>query len=258
MCYVNREVQHLGKIIFNGISSEDLGLEVDMPPAEYVPRKRITTITVPGRQEPLHQCDGTYEPFTKRYECWFKATPVAGAARRIKRWLLSAPAGARLEDSYDADVFHHATYRGGVDIENALDKFGRVTLEFECAAPGYLKSGEMPIRIPGNTTTIVRNDTENPAYPMIIIHGNGKRGCTVDVGGHEIAVLLEYAKTQTIYFDCAIHEAWEMADGVEQPINNSISITIHSFPQLAPGDNLVQVRGIGADYIELIPRTWEL
>ena len=245
-------------IIFNGISSADLGLEVDLPPAQYVPRKRITTITIPGRQEPLHQWDGSYEPFVQRYECWFKATPVAGAAHRIKSWLLSAPAGARLEDSFDEDVFHHATYRGGTDIENALDKFGRVTLEFECAAPAYLKSGEMPVRIPGNTETIVRNETQNQAHPLLIVYGNGKLGCVVAVGGNEIAINWGRASTRTIYFDCELYEAWEMVDGVEQPINNCISATVYSFPKLEPGDNLVQVRGVGVDYIELIPRTWEL
>lgn len=248
----------MGNFIFNGISAADLGLEVIQFPVQHAPRKHITTITIPGRQEPLHQWDGSFEPFTQRYVCWFKESPVAGAAHRIKQWLLSAPAGARLEDSFDEDVFHHATFLGGVDIENTLDRIGRMTLEFECAAPAYLKTGEMPIRVPANTPTIVRNDTQFPAYPLLTIHGNGKLGCTVIVGGHEIDILWGQASTQTIYFDCAMHEAWEMVDGVEQPVNSSISTTIHSFPQFAPGDNLVEARGIGVDYIELVPRTWTL
>lgn len=246
----------MGNFIFHGVSAADMGLVVDRYPDQYAPRKNINTIAIPGRQEPLHQWDGSYAPFVQRYVCWFKETPVAGATHRIKQWLLSAPAGARLEDTYDAEVFRHATYIGGTDIENIRDRFGRVTLEFECAAPAYLKSGEMPIRIPANTPTIVRNDTPFPAYPLLVVHGTGKLGCVVVVGGHEIDIL--WNSTHPIYFDCALYEAWEMVDGVERPVNSSIKTTIHSFPQLAPGDNLVEARGVGVDHIELVPRTWTL
>ena len=248
----------LGNFIFNGISAADMGLVVDQYPVQHAPRKRITTITIPGRQEPLHQWDGSFEPFTQRYVCWFKESPVAGAAHRVKQWLLSAPDGARLEDSFDEDVFHRATYIGGMDIENTLDRFGRVTLEFECAAPAYLKSGELAIPIAANTPTIVRNDTPFPAYPLLTIHGNGKLGCVVVVGGHEIDIHWGVTSTRTIYFDCALYEAWEVVDGAEHPINSSIKTTIHSFPQLSPGDNLVEARGVGVDHIELVPRTWTL
>ena len=248
----------LGDFNFNGLRASDFGLVVERHPRQYMPRKRLTTITIPGRSEPLHQWDGSYEPFPQRYECWFKSAPVAGQAHRIKEWLLSAPAGARLEDSYDEDVFHLSTYQGGADIENALDRFGRVTLEFTCAAPAYLKRGEEPVRIPANTETIIHNDTPFPAYPLLAIRGNGKLGCVVTVGKHEIDILWGDSGTDWLYFDCHLNEAWEIVDGAEHPVNDKISLSIHSFPALEPGDNLVQVRGLGADYVELTPRTWTL
>lgn len=248
----------MGNFIFNGVSAADLGLVVDEFPAQHAPRKNITTITIPGRSEPLHQWDGSYAPFTKRYVCWFRDTPVAGTAHRVKAWLLSAPAGARLEDTFDEDVYHNATYAGGADIENALDRFGRVTVEFECAAPAYLKYGEMPIRIRPNTPTVIINDTAFPAYPLLTIHGNGSLGCVIHVNGEEINVLWGAGGAVSLCFDCAMHEAWKIVDGVESPANDLFSLTIHSFPQLAPGENTVEIRGVGAEYMELVPRFWTL
>lgn len=248
----------MGNFIFNGVSAADMGLVVDEFPAQYTPRKNITTITIPGRNEPLHQWDGSYAPFTKRYECWFRDTPVAGTAHRVKAWLLSAPAGARLEDAFDEDVFHHATYIGGTDIENALNRFGRVTLEFECAAPAYLKCGEMPIRIEPNTPTVIHNDTLFPAYPLLRVYGTGKLGCVIHVSGEKINVMWGQEGPTQLCFDCAMHEAWKIVDGVETPANDLFSLTIHSFPQLAPGENTVQIRGVGAEYMELVPRFWTL
>lgn len=246
----------MGDFSFNGRWASDLGLTVERYPRQGVPEKNLTTYQIPGRSEPLSQWDGSFKTFVQRYECWFKATPVAGQAHRVKEWLLSAPSGARLEDTYDEDVFHTATYKGGTDIENCLDRFGRVTLEFTCSGQAWYKAGQETIIIQPGTPTVVRNEGFRPAHPLLKIHGTGAIGCVVVIGGQEIDVLWGSSGTDVLYFDCDIHEAWEVIDGAEHPVNDKIRLNIHSFPALAPGDNLVEIRGIGAKYLELIPRTW--
>lgn len=246
----------LGDFCFNGRWASDFGLTVERYPRQGIPEKNLVTYQIPGRSEPLTQWDGSFKPFIQPYEVWFKSSPVAGQAHRIKEWLLAAPAGARLADTYDEDVFHTATYRGGADIENTLDRFGRVTLEFTCAAQAWYKQGQQPVRIMPNTPTVVRNEGFRPAHPLLEIHGNGRLGCVVVIGGQEIDILWGDSGTDVLYFDCDIHEAWEIVDGVEHPVNDKISLNIHSFPALAPGDNLVEIRGVGAEYLRLIPRTW--
>lgn len=246
----------LGDLSFNGRRASDFGLVVERHPRQYIPQKNLVTHKIPGRSEPLTQWDGSFLPYVQPYEVWFKSSPVAGQAHRIKEWLLSAPCGARLEDTYDEDVFRHATYPGGADIENTLNRFGRMTLEFTCAAKAWYKLGEEPVRILPGAPTVIRNDGTFPSYPLLKIKGTGSLGCVVTVGKHEIDVLWGDSGTEWLYFDCAIHEAWEVVDGAEHPVNDKINLAIHSFPALEPGENLVEVRGIGAEYIELIPRTW--
>lgn len=246
----------MGDFCFNGRWASEFGLTVERHPRQFMPEKNLTTYEIPGRIDPLTQWDGRFKPYVQPYECWFKSAPVAAQAHRIKEWLLSAPSGARLEDTYDEDVFHTATYRGGAAIENCLDRFGRMTLEFTCAAPAWYKHGQEPVRIESGVPIIVRNDGFRPAHPLLQIHGSGKLGCVVVVGGHEIDILWGDSGTDLLYFDCALNEAWEILDGVEHPVNEKIQLSIHSFPALAPGDNLVELRGIGAEYMELIPRTW--
>lgn len=241
---------------FNGVWASDLGLTVEHYPDLPIPRKRLTTDVIPGRSDPLTQWDGSFEPVVKRYVCWFKSSPVAAQAHRVKEWLLSAPAGARLEDTYDPDVFFHGTYAGGGDIANVLDRFGRLTLEFTCGAQAWLKQGQEPVRVVPGQTVVVRNDGFRPAHPLIRLQGNGKLGCVVKIGGDEIDILWSGAGNAELYFDCAMHEAWELVDGVETPVNELVRLTVHSFPALQPGDNPVELRGLGADYMELIPRTW--
>lgn len=248
----------MGDFCFNGHWASEFGLVVERHPRQYVPEKNLTIYEIPGRVDPLTQWDGSYKPYVQPYECWFKSAPVATQAHRIKEWLLSAPAGARLEDTYDEDVFRTATYRGGAAIENCRDRFGRMTLEFTCAAPSWYKQGQEPVRIEPRVPIVVRNDGHRAAYPLLKLHGNGHAGCVVVVDGHEIDILWGGSGPDVLFFDCALHEAWEIVDGVEHPVNEKINLSIHSFPALAPGDNLVELRGIGVEYLELIPRTWTL
>lgn len=248
----------MGDFCFNGRWASEFGLVVERYPQQHIPEKRLISYDIPGRSEPLTQWDGSFSPFIQPYSCWFKSAPMAGQAHRIKEWLLAAPAGSRLEDTYDDDVYHLATYRGGTDIENCLDRFGRVVLEFSCAAQAWRKLGAEPVRILPSTPTIVRNDGPFSSFPLLRIHGNGKVGCSVTVGGHRIEILWGGSGAGVLHFDCALHEAWEIIDGMEHPVNEKIRLDIHSFPVLAPGDNIVELLGRGADLLELIPRTWTI
>lgn len=244
----------MGNFVFNGVSAADMGLTVERFPVQQAPRKRLTAITIPGRSGVLHQWDGAFDNFTQRYICWFKASPVAGQAHKIKEWLLSAPAAARLEDTYDSTVYHQATYTGPMDIENVLDRFGRCTIEFDCAAPAYLKSGETALRI--TSGGFINNPTPWPSRPLIVVTCNNSIGGVVHIGSREVSVLFNNMQTDTLYIDCDIREAWEIVDGVEVPTPASIGSP--EYPVIEPGRNDITITGIGIEAVTVYPRWWTL
>lgn len=229
-----------------------MGLVVERYPLQYSPRKRLTTHIIPGRSEPLTQWDGSWEPVPVRYQCWFKATPVGRQARKIKRWLHGAPAGARLEDTYDSDVWRKATYVGGVDIENCLNRFGRFDVEFQASAEQFLASYDNPLIM--QPSGLINNPTPWTTKPLIAVTGSVSGGLTI--GDQTMLVLFEgYNDQRTLYIDCAIQEAWEVVDGVE--ISRNAWIASQGYPVIAPGVTEIRATG-GIEYVRVWPRVYDV
>lgn len=244
----------MGNFVFNGISAADMGLVVERHPVQHAPRKRIASISIPGRSGDLHQWDGAFDNFTQSYICWFKNSPVALQAHKIKEWLLSAPASARLEDTYDATVFHLATYAGPMDIENVLNRFGRCTVTFDCAAPAYLKLGENAMGIIGSGN--LYNPTPWPSKPLIVVKCTDKLGGVIHIGDRAVNVLFKNMQTDRLYIDCDIQEAWEIVDGAEVPTNAVIGSA--EYPVIEPGQNAVTLSGVGISEVTIYPRWYTL
>lgn len=247
----------MSDFIFNGISAASLGLGIERYPAIPMPRKKLTALSIPGRSGDLHIADGGYENVTIRYEVWWKNQnkkySTGRSAREIARWLYSAPVGARLEDTYDNQIFRTATFVGGVDIEDILGRFGRVVLEFSCSPQKWLKSAEVALthKAPGG---IVNNPTPYPTKPLIRIVGSV--GGLLQIG--EGYILLRWpgvGETHEFWLDCEEEEAWEIVDGQEVSTNAYID-AVH-FLEIQPGANVIQFPG-GWESVTVWTRAYEL
>lgn len=258
----------MGNFVFNGISAAQMGLVVERFPSQHVPRKRMTNIKIPGRSGDLHQWDGSFENFKKRYVCWFKENPLrpglALRAQYIKNWLLSAPAAARLEDTYEPDIYRLATYTGGAEIENVMNRFGRFTVEFDCAAPSYLVSGEEPTVLTATgikddvITKTLMNPTKWTSLPLVEV--TGSVGGVITIRDEYLQVrFIGFDDVRTLYIDCDTREAWEVVDGVEVSRNDWVILS--DYPRLREGKNTVSfVDGgtTGIKSVKIYPRWWHV
>ena len=227
----------MSDFIFNGISAASMGLTIERYPSIDKPRKRIESVSVPGRSGDLHIWDGSFEDVTVRYVCWFKASKSFDIARRahdIAEWLYTAPVGARLEDTYDSRIYRLATWVGGVNVENVLGRHGRITLDFRCSPQGYIKSAETGM-------TFIRSggaiNNECPFYTKPLIRIVGSIGGLLTIGDRSLKVMFPGTETHEFWLDCPEQEAWEVVDGVEVPANAWVSTV--DFLEVAPGVNTV-------------------
>lgn len=230
----------MSDFIFDGVSAESMGLRIERYPVIHKPRKRLTTVTVPGRNGSLHLSDGSYEDIVIRYECWWKnkssAYSTGRTAHEVAQWLYTAPVGARLEDTYDSTVFRTATFQGPMDIENILERFGRVTLEFQCRPEAWLKSAEKALTF---TTSggILNNSTPFATRPLIHVVGAISGG--LRIGDSALTLVFHDMEAHDIWIDCEEQEAWEVVDGVEVSANSTIRGA--DFITIQPGRNDVSV-----------------
>lgn len=224
---------------FNGVSAESMGLRIERYPVIPKPRRRIETYSVPGRSGDLHIDDGSWEDITLRYECWFKnrsdAYTTARTAHEVAQWLYSAPVGARLEDTYDHLVFRQATFMGGVDVENVLNRYGRLVLEFRCDPRAFLKSAEIAMTF---TTSggAVNNPTPFETKPLVRIVG--AVGGILKIGESFMVLRFPGTENHEFWLDCEEMEAWEIVDGQEVPSNAWIDD--YQFLRIVPGSNRIE------------------
>lgn len=257
----------MGNIIFNGISSKDIGLEVETFPTYEIPKREYQVYHVPGRNGDIIIDSGTYENTYRTYKvsiATWGLVPYATKMRQVAEWLHSASGYSRLEDSYDKECYFMAYYTDQVSIENLFDEAGRAELKFLCKPQKYLKKGEniVSLNIEHGDTITLYNETNFAALPFIkVVHSN-LNNCAVSVVNSmgEFSYGILPSAWTPIYIDSELQDAWSF-DNSETPqiVNENCNIVLNhgEFIKLAPGVNRIAIAG-GITAIEILPRWWTI
>lgn len=231
-------------IWWHGECSDDYHVIVERFPDVHIPSRKQEKVSVPGRNGDLIIEQDAFENVTQRYEIYISAEkprlPII--ARRVVEWLCVS-GYQRLEDSYFLDSYRLASFAGGLEIENILNRFGRATLEFDCKPQRFLHDGEETISF--SAAGILVNPTLFKSAPLITVYGSGS-GALV-IGDTNISLT---GISSFVVLDSDIQDAYK---GIE----NKNSTMTGSFPFLEPGANLISFSG-GITKIEITPRWWTL
>ena len=236
----------MGIVVFNGISSQDLHIQVQTEPDYDFPEKDYEVTHVPGRNGDIVIDQGSWQNVSRKYNLAMDAGKISytEVASKLVQWLHSASGYARLEDSYEPDFYRMAMYKDSGSITNIYNKAGQIEVEFTCKPQRYFKSGEVADIF--TTSTEYRNPTDFPAKPLIKIHGSGLG--TVGIG--------TYTVTINDILDGMIVDS-EQQDTYKDQTNCNSRVSIAEYPKLVSGNNAISFSG-GVTSIEIIPRWWTL
>jgi predicted phage tail component-like protein len=240
----------MGVIEFNGISSRDLGIEVETFPTYDTPEKEYQVTHVPGRNGDLLVPTGTYKNVPRSYKvsmATYDRVEYYKMMNKIAEWLYSSNGYARLEDSYTPEYYSYAYYDKSISIENLFNEAGRATLTFTCKPQRYLKIGEYPISFTSSGT--LHNQTDEIALPVLKVVTNNTQGA-VGIGNQSITIKAG-AGTNPIIIDSELQDAWSGATNK----NSYIVLTNGDFISIKPGNNAVTLSG-GIQSVEVTPRWW--
>lgn len=148
----------MGNLKFNGKSTEELGLVIQTPPSYTFPEKDMSSIHVPGRSGDLYIDNKCYKNVDRVYSIakqFRPGTKLYSNAGDILAWLTSANGKyARLEDSYDSEVYRLATFNMQGSFVNYFDKATSIDITFNCKPQRFLKTGENVIKNLGSDIKI--------------------------------------------------------------------------------------------------------
>lgn len=237
----------MGIVIYNGVSSKDLGIEVEHPPNYEMPERDYDIYHIPGRNGDFIVDTGAYRNVERAYEIAIGDQNVLfpELAKKISLWLHSGSGYHRLEDSYESDYYRMASYHESGNVTNILFHGGRVTIHFDCKPQRYLKSGDRRRKF--TKAGKLNNPTEFSALPIITVKGTGAG--TLVVGPYTVA--LTDVLTETVINS----ELQDVYKGTEN--RNPYTTLSNGFPRLQPGDNNISFSG-GITSVEVVPKWWTL
>lgn len=244
------------KITFNGTASDTLGVRIERSPRIIRPRRKSDVVTIPGRNGDIVFMQDAWNNYTQPYEIFFGTgadLSAETAADAVSAWLHSASDYARLEDTFEPDIYRLAYYTEETDIENALTEYGRTTIRFNCRPERFLKSGETAVTMASSGGTI-SNPTRFDAKPLIRVNGSGAGTLTIAGANKTYSVSLTGVSSY-IYLDCDEQNAYRTAAD-----NQNAKVTITQggdFPRLEAGTNTISWTG-GVTSVVITPRWFRI
>lgn len=237
----------MGIVIFNGISSQDYGIQVEHPPEYQTPARDYEIIHISGRNGDLVIDNGSFQNVPRSYQIAIgdQEKDFTNMANIISEWVNSASGYARLEDSYEPEYYRMAMFYEETTVENILQHAGRTTIEFNCKPQRFLKSGEDLLKFTSNA--VLRNPTGFRSLPIITVYGTGKG--VLGIGDYGITI-------SDIRGSLILNS--EIQDVYNGTVNRNGDVILSSgFPELVPGENSITWSG-GITSVEVIPKWWTL
>lgn len=237
----------MGEIIYNGRSCREFGLEVETFPSYTAPARTIEKTHVPGRNGDLIIDGGCWENGVRSYIVAMGSFERAyfEMANKTVEWLTSATTYARLEDSYEPEIYRMAIYSNAVELSNLYNQGFDATIEFDCKPQRFLKIGDEAIIF--EEAGEIQNPTKFSSRPLIKVYGTGTG--SVNIGDYNIAIS---DIGDEIDIDSDTMNAY--AGGINKNLLVKLS---GGFPDLPPGIIPVSFEG-GVTKVEVTPRWFTL
>lgn len=269
----------MGVIYFNGISSKDLGIEVETFPKYEIPEKEVTKYEIPGRNGEIVVDHGTFKNVNVEYDIsvLVKDGDYNSRLHAIASWLYSPSGYARLEDSYDSECYRMARMSSNTSFENLFNQAGKATLTFDCKPQRFLKKGEEQIEYNNvSTNTTLINPSFFSSKPLLKICNIGEAASAgtvnvVNINGYSfsfnevfpsirdlpysiIDIVIDFENKKAYYRDVT---DYSKRTAVSSNTSNKLFVRDVT---LDKGENVIIFRKPSSSnsFIKLTPRWWML
>lgn len=238
----------MNRFVYNGISSEAMGVRIQKRNIRSAPKYAVSMIEIPGRDGALPMSDGRFGNVTVSYTCFVPAKSISELSEKltaIKGWLYTAPDRYHtLTDSYDTDFFRKALINNQLDITEQCRKIGLFTVNFTCLPFRYSNAGQTSRTWSNNSS--LTNPFCFPAKPYLKIYGNGTG--TLTIQSSTTNRTWQFSSIDE-YIECDS----ELMNFYKGALTKNSTVSGSEFPILRPGSNTISFTG-GITRVDIIPR----
>lgn len=250
----------MGLIIFNGKSTEELGLISQAIPSYEFPAKNYSFTHIPGRNGDLIIDSKSYNNTERTYylACVYKpGSNFTINSAKIIEWLMGAKGYCRLEDSYEPDVYRLASYVANGSLIDIMKTATTLNVTFNCKPQRYLKSGETALDF-SDATMQLNNPTGYEALPILEFKPVSAGDLEIDVDDNTITVhISDNMINKTVIIDSELQNCFMKVNNEIQTCNSAFELT--KFPVLKSGYTTIEFKD-STKYTDakITPRWWKL
>lgn len=234
------EVLYKPFFIFKGVNSLDMGVIVTSMPNAVRAKKRVDTVTVPGRNGVLHVDDNSYENYTKTVEC---AIINRKRIDDITAWLTGE---GEAIFSTEPDKVYRVRIDNQISIGQMLNVFQKFQVNFDVYPFKY--------SVNAYDDTVVLTD-KKPLYnrgtiysePKLTVFGTGNITLVVNGMDYGLANVAEYVTIDSEMMEVYKDNMSKNMDYTPPDGNSPI------FPVFHVGKNTIDWTGT-VEKLEILPR----
>lgn len=211
-------------------SYDDYGILISQRPVIPSPKRRVSTINIPGRNSNLRFDEKTYDDITLTVECSVKDKEnLANKIDDITAWLFGAGEND-LIFSFQEDKKYIAQVVNAIDFKQVYKYFSEFPIIFNCRPFKYAVENNIePINTSGAKVT---NSGTIESEPIISIYGSGD--IVFKINGQQISLK---GVSEKIIVDSVIQDCY---DDAGNNLNGNMS---GEFLKMKPGENIIEWSG---------------
>lgn len=240
---------------FNGVNSDSMGLIVEQYPPRPFPSRKSEKFSIVGRSGDLYIEQDAWTNVTQEYKVFVNGNFQANM-QAIAYWLLNADGYCELTDSYTPNVYRMAKFIGGASFLNALNRYGKATITFDCCPQRYISPEEELTGTIGDTFTFPTHTGAMKGLPLVSIPDlllNTSLKIKTDT--LTVTIPAQGSLIKSVFLD------WEtQVVGTTQPNKTLTLVSVSgTWEPLGDGDQIITTLESGTtSTVRVYPRRWYL
>ncbi len=220
---------------FNGIDSREMGVIVTAMPDTVRPEKRVSSITIPGRNGNLHFDEGVYESYLRTMEC---AIIKRAKIDEIAAWLVGS---GNMIFSTEPDKVYKVFIANKIDITQMMRAFQKFLVTMD-TQPFKYSVNNFGDNFAITTPTSIKNRGTVYSQPTITVYGTGDITLTINGTDYGLSAVDEHLAIDS-----------EMMEVYRGTANANNKFSAMDFPRFEAGVNEISWTG-SVTKIEVEPK----
>ncbi|BDR56873.1 hypothetical protein [Xylocopilactobacillus apis] len=229
---------------FNGRSSKDLGLTLNLDGFEWVhPQKQIDYVSIPGTSNEIAHIEDKYAPVTQTFNLVIERMQkdILKKSSDVVAWVSEVDDYKKLRTNLYPDYFFWALPYNVDSLKRHMSIIGDFALTFHLKPYAFVEGSDQYLQVGGGAQLL--NSENYDALPRFHLSGSGD--CSININGTSYNLT---GVSGDLYIDSTARKVWDSSGNLA-----TTNIQFEHYPYLPKNSTISISAGGGISSLEVMP-----